>query len=189
MDVSQQRDLISKAAATDSRMILGGEAEAQKEEGKKKTQAAGFKAQVYFSACEHNQREGSRLYAWRIRCTAHVDIWACVSVLQHLATHPSVSAASLPSFLPFVFNSEPCLKLRSAIPVIPVTAARRGLRSPVTLICFYKKRGELRIYSNLYWCGFLKLDSISMQIFFSSMPALSDCGAWQILPVLKWIWP
>lgn len=150
MDVSQQRDLISKAAATDSRMILGGEAEAQKEEGKKKTQAAGFKAQVYFSACEHNQREGSRLYAWRIRCTAHVDIWACVSVLQHLATHPSVSAASLPSFLPFVFNSEPCLKLRSAIPVIPVTAARRGLRSPVTLICFYKKGGELRIYSNLY---------------------------------------
>lgn len=36
MDVSQQRDLISKAAATDSRMILGGEAEAQKEEEKKK---------------------------------------------------------------------------------------------------------------------------------------------------------
>ena len=145
MDVSQQRDLISKAAATDSRMILGGEAEAQKhrkeKKKKKKTQAAGFKAQVCVSACEHNQREGSRLYAWRIRCTAHVDIRACVSVLQHLATHPSVSAASLPSFLPFVFNSEPCLKLRSAIPVIPVTAARRGLRSPVTLICFYKKGG------------------------------------------------
>ena len=36
MDVSQQRDLISKAAATDSRMILGGEAEAQKHRKEKK---------------------------------------------------------------------------------------------------------------------------------------------------------
>lgn len=48
---------------------------------------------VFFSVCVCMcvwvWSKGSKVYAWRIRCTAHVDIWACVSFLQRLATHPS----------------------------------------------------------------------------------------------------
>lgn len=65
------------------------------------------------------QSKGREVYAWWIRCTAHVDMWACVSVLQHLATHPCCLVAFIPAIC-FFFNSKPCQKMCSAIPVIPV---------------------------------------------------------------------